>query len=93
MSGISKNVFFCSCGHSEHQIIVETDDEEFIYVQMCLSDTPPLWRRVILGVKYVLGHRGSSGMFSEVCLDRFEAMRLKNLLEYSIHRGVSDVPN
>lgn len=94
---MEKEVFFCLCGHNEHQMIVsiipDDADTTVVYLSMNLSDNLPFFRRLVLGIKYIFGHRSNYGMFSEVLLDERETYRLASFLKKALFEKGSDVPN
>lgn len=71
---MNPELFLCECGSAEHQLIV-TKDNEFIYFQFHLAMLP-WWRRLVLGVKYILGYRSKYGDFDEIVFNPESAHRL-----------------
>jgi hypothetical protein len=75
----SRKVFFCECNQPEHQLIVEGFDEDnYIYLSVCLADNLSFSRRICKAIQYVFGRRSKygSGMFSEIVLSPTQAKNL-----------------
>ena len=98
---MTPEVFFCTCGNLEHQIIIlpfdedDDDDEEtlLVCISASLCDNGSLWGRVRRAIKYIFGHRSNYGMFAETLLTKKETIRLIETLERAIKRELPDVPN
>jgi hypothetical protein len=91
---MEKRVFFCECGYNEHQMVVETfDDDPAIYVSVCLSDSRCFLQRLKLAIKYVFGYKSKHGMFAEMILDSKDANRMIEILKSKIQLTTPDVPN
>lgn len=96
---MTPQVFFCTCGHNEHQVIINAIDDfddgktVFVTVGTSLCDNYSFWSRVRRAIKYVLGHRSNYGMFAETILSKQETIRLIEVLSEVIRHEVSNVPN
>jgi hypothetical protein len=96
---MTPEVFFCTCGNYEHQVIIASiddfnDDETLlISVGTSLCDNLSFWQRVKCAIKFIFGFRSNYGMFAETLLTREETLRLISVLNNAIKREVPDVPN
>ena len=91
---MEKRVFFCDCGYNEHQMIVESfDDDPIIYVSVCLSDNRNFLQRLKLAFKYIFGYRSKYGMFAEIVLNQNDADRMIDILKSKTQLNAQDVPN
>ena len=52
-----------------------------IYVSMFLSELP-LFKRIILAIKYIFGYKCKYGHYEEIILDRSNIKELKEIIEY-----------
>jgi len=76
----------CDCNDLEHSIYLFSDrDIEYrrVYMYVHLSPMFGFLKRIVIGFKYMFGHRSRFGDFSEVCLDDDEIKRyIKFLTEH-----------
>jgi len=74
--------FECICGHDAHTLRLVLDYEEReAYVCLYLSSHLPFWKRLILGIKYILAlKQHGSTHFDEFILDRENTDRLERIL-------------
>jgi hypothetical protein len=79
MNNNSRKVFFCKCGHNEHQFIIE-NIEYGASVSVSLADNLHFFNRVRLAIRYVFGHRSRYGMFAEIILDPCDIDELVDFL-------------
>lgn len=66
---IENELILCECGNPEHQIIMskyhDNDPEIFFCVHLTKQ---PLFRRLGIAIKYILGYRSKHGPFVEMVL-------------------------
>jgi hypothetical protein len=82
-STFTRDVFFCHCGHNEHQIVLSHykepgDPFESFYLSVSLYDNLSLPRRVLYAIKYIFGYRSRYGAFAEIVLSPSEAKSLSD---------------
>lgn len=75
----SEHWVVCECGSLEHfmQISYEPDLDDCVFVTIHLSELP-FWKRVKLGILYILGRKSKYGNFEEIIIDK---KKLKNIIE------------
>lgn len=62
-------LFVCTCSSAEHQFIVTVDKEEQqCYIMIHLTKFK-FWKRLVTGIRYILGRQTPWGEFDEVILD------------------------
>jgi len=93
-----RDVFFCHCGHNEHQMILSHYCEpdysfESFYLSVCLYDNMSFFRRLVYAVKYVFGYRSKYGAFAEIVLSPREAKKLSDSIVLNLKNSQLDVPN
>lgn len=74
--------FECKCRHDEHVIrfVIDKDDGEInFYCHVFLAEKP-LFKRIWLAIKYVLGFKTKYGHFGEWILNKKDAKRLRKLI-------------
>lgn len=61
----------CECSSLEHFITIsyEPDLDECVYVSVHLSNVP-FWKRLKLGIQYILGRKSKYGNFEEIVLGK-----------------------
>ncbi len=89
-SSFTKDVFFCHCGHNEHQIILSHYKEpydvfESFYLSVSLYDNLSLPRRILYAIKYIFGYRSRYGAFAEIVLSPSEAKNLSDSILSSLN--------
>lgn len=69
----------CECGSLEHfmRISYEPDYDEYVYVTIHLSQLS-FWKRLKLGIQYILGYKSKYGNFEEIVLDK---TKLKQVID------------
>jgi len=74
--------FECSCGSSEHTIrfILDKDENE-LYTEIYLNQWRPLWKRILVGIKYIFGYKCKYGEWDCWILNQDDVLRLKNMLD------------
>jgi hypothetical protein len=75
--------FRCSCGHNEHQFeFTSYDWEDGPDANMQAFLANKVWyRRLLIAMKYVFGHKSVYGHFDEVCLNIEDVTRLRKWCE------------
>lgn len=68
----------CRCTTPEHTLRFARD-EDHTYITFFL-DNGPWYRRVVTGIRYILGYKCRYGHFDEVVLGRDEVRRLVEIL-------------
>jgi hypothetical protein len=85
---MNRQVFLCTCGHNEHQMIITAIDdpieEFFVCISPSLCDNLSLLTRVKYAVKYIFGHRSKYGMFSDIILTKADTTRLIDALAKAV---------
>ena len=77
-------LFVCSCGDLEHQMVVSYfDDEPELYVSTHLRKYG-LLRRLWIAIQYVFGKQSIYGAFEECVLEEKDVVRLNELLAQRI---------
>lgn len=75
----AEDFFICECGSLEHFLVFsyEPDHDDYVYVSIHLSELP-FWKRLKLGILYILGHKSKYGNFEEVVLSK---QKLKDMID------------
>lgn len=77
-------LFVCSCGDLEHQMVVSYfDDEPELYVSTHLCKYGFL-TRLWIAIRYVFGKQSIYGAFEETVLEEKDVIRLNELLTQRI---------
>lgn len=64
------NVLICSCHDIEHQLIFTYDeDDNIIYMHIHLVNHNNILKRLLIGIKYILGYKCRYGNFDEFIID------------------------
>jgi len=84
--GMEQQLFVCDCGDVSHQFIVSwyPDDEDWndlLYVQIHLNQSYSFWKRLWIGIKYVLGYKCRFGAFDEILVNKEDSKRLRDELD------------
>ena len=85
----------CFCDIPEHQAILSYYPEHFarwgkdmcLQVHLCPG---PFWRRVIAGIRHILGKRSVYGDFDEIELDVDEVERVIKFMEEFLKEKAND---
>lgn len=75
-----KGILTCKCSSAEHTLLFESMDGD-IYVSMFLSELP-LFKRIILAIKYIFGYKCRYGHYEEIILDKSNIKELKEIINY-----------
>lgn len=93
MHETERHLFVCDCGSTEHQLIVsyfpDDFDEDFTYVSVHLTHKS-FWKRLISGVKYILGRQSKYGAFEEILMTPEQCAQLASVMQ---QRSLAKVPN
>lgn len=75
-------LFVCDCGNVDHQFIISSFDDEFIDIQIHLSDVG-FWSRLKYAFLYVIGKKSryNGGAFGEILLNREQTVKLIETLK------------
>lgn len=80
---MKNDLFVCQCCSMEHQFVVSFDPDEewneYVYVHVHLNNKS-FFKRLILSIKYLFGHKCKYGCFDEVLLDKSQTKRLIDVL-------------
>lgn len=60
----------CACHSNEHQVTFrkfDTDDE--IYMSVHLTSGMNFFERLVIGIKYIFGHKSEAGNWDEFIID------------------------
>lgn len=83
-----RELFICNCGSVEHQFLISywNDHEGWdeTYVEIHLTKQWPIWRRIVLAVKYIFGYQCRYGAFQEVVLHPDQVRELRDKLNTRI---------
>ncbi len=72
-------ILICFCNSSEHQIIIQyEEDENVAYCHIHLQKRS-FWKRVISGIRYIFGYHCKFGHWDEFILTDTHAPALKKL--------------
>ena len=80
--------FECACGSSEHTIrfILNKEDKE-LYTEVYLNQWRPLWKRLLVGIKYMLGYKCKYGEWDCWVMSADDAERLRDMCnEFITHK-------
>lgn len=78
-------LIICECGSAEHQMVLRYDDDKdlgrMVYVEIHL--VPLVWyKRLWLGIKYILGYKCCYGNFEEIILSPKHARQVYDLYRF-----------
>jgi hypothetical protein len=82
-------LFVCNCEDTSHQLIITKPvdhsewDEKEIYLNIHLNGHS-FWHRLILAVKFLIGHKSRYGEFDTIILDLDNMKKLRKSLGDSI---------
>jgi hypothetical protein len=76
------STILCSCNFSEHLLILHFNkDDKEIYLEYHLCSLP-FWKRVIIGIKYILGYRSKYGEYGEFIISKDNYKQFKEILTF-----------
>lgn len=82
---MEKEYIECVCDSAEHVVRIlrdeDTDFNSVAYIEVQLNPYLPIWDRIKLAIKYVLGRSPKYGHWDITMLSRHEADKLINLLK------------
>jgi hypothetical protein len=77
-----KEIFVCSCGSLEHQMMFWYDEEEkLLYTEVHLRTWHNSFRRLWYGLKYAFGYKCRFGAWDEFLFDTENEQKLYNHLK------------
>ena len=81
-----KNIYIeCGCRNPDHLLImsydIEDDDFDDLFIYKGLNHYLPFWKRLIIGVRYILGMRNKHKIhFAETVVNEDEVKEMKKFL-------------
>lgn len=79
---MESKIIICGCGHPEHQIIVQKNEEDnLLYLHIHLNKLPIL-KRLKYGIKYIFGYQCRYGAFYEIVLDKSHYKQLSEIADF-----------
>jgi hypothetical protein len=72
----------CDCHDLEHQAVFawfEDDDDPFLSLSVHLAKKP-LWARIKIAIKYILGYQSPYGAFGEILVNTKDAADLRDFI-------------
>jgi hypothetical protein len=84
MENNEPSILLCACSSSEHQIIIHPsldDPEDKLYYCTIHLQSYGLFKRLLLGIRYIFGYKCKYGHWEEFILDSRHVEQLKNLSE------------
>lgn len=85
MSKEVNELFICSCGDVEHQLVMSyfnEDDYPEVYTAVHLNPERSFWKRLVAAVRYIFGHRCKYGDFDEFIFKPNDYKRLQKVVDY-----------
>lgn len=77
-----EEILICACHSTEHQIVIQKDEEDkVLYCSIHLSPLP-WYKRLINGIKYIFGYRCKYGDFDEFLFDEKHIDKLKKMINF-----------
>ena len=74
-------ILVCACHSTEHQIVIQKDEEDnVVYCSIHLSPLP-WYKRLINGIKYIFGYRCCYGDFDEFIFDKSHIGTLHEIIK------------
>lgn len=72
----------CTCHSAEHQARFSWfgEPDKFMSMEIHLADQP-FWKRLRLGLAYILGRKSRFGEFDEICLGKRHAKAFREIAE------------
>ena len=78
----NEEILICACHSTEHQIVIQKDDDEkVLYCSIHLSPLP-WYKRIVNGVKYIFGYRSCYGDFDEFLFDKKHINKLDQMVTF-----------
>lgn len=75
-------ILVCACHSTEHQIVIQKDEEDnLLYCSIHLSPLP-WYERLINGIKYIFGYRCCYGDFDEFVFNQSHIQYLKEMIKF-----------
>ena len=74
-----KKIVICQCGNPEHQIIINTDENESV-LQIHLNNLN-LFKRIVLAIKYIFGYKSKYGEFESVIITKENYNPFKEMIK------------
>lgn len=75
-------ILVCACHSTEHQIVIQKDEEEnVLYCSIHLCPLP-WYKRIVNGMKYIFGYRCKYGDFDEFIFDKNHVILLSQMTEF-----------
>ena len=78
-------LFICSCGNVEHQIILSYFDDEpegEVYCTIHLKPERSILKRIKNAIRYIFGHRSIYGDFDELIFKSEDADKLQKVVDF-----------
>ena len=67
---MERKVFICKCGSVEHQVSIAYDEEEKrFYIHPHLYNSHNIFKRLVIGIKYILGYKCKYGAWDEIIIN------------------------
>lgn len=77
-----KEMILCQCQSDEHVILYEKDEgDALVYLSPHLADVG-FFKRVVLGIKYIFGHKSKYGHFESVVLSDIHIDKLQDIINH-----------
>jgi len=78
----NEEILVCACHSTEHQIVIQKDEEEnVLYCSIHLCPLP-WYERIVNGIKYIFGYRCKYGDFDEFIFDKNHVILLSQMTEF-----------
>lgn len=75
-------ILLCECCSSEHQIIVNHDiEDKEVYLSIHLNTQRNFFKRILYGIKYILGYKCIYGAWDEIILSEKHVEVLENMIK------------
>lgn len=76
---MSEDLLVCQCGDVEHCAIISYDpDDKEVYINIHLRRLP-LFKRIIVAIKYICGKKSKYGCFEEMIVSRTDWRKFKKI--------------
>jgi len=80
--------FECKCGSTEHTLRFTFDKgNKELYTDIYLNQWRPLWKRILVGIKYIFGYKCKYGEWDCWVLNKADAKRLRDMCNDFIKCG------
>ena len=78
----NEEILVCACHSTEHQIVIQKDEEEnVLYCSIHLCPLP-WYERIVNGIKYIFGYPCKYGDFDEFIFDKNHVILLSQMTEF-----------